>query len=52
MLGVFYRDGATGPVTRVVSLNQECPAAPFVATYRGVAVQCATFGADYSPRAS
>jgi potassium-transporting ATPase KdpC subunit len=48
VLAVFHRDGATGPVTRVVSLNQECPATPFVASYDGVAVQCATYGADYS----
>lgn len=48
VLGVFYRDGSTGPITRVVSLNEECPATPFVATYRGVKVECATFGADYS----
>ena len=48
VLGVFYRDGSTGPITRVVSLNQECPATPFVATYHGTKVECATFGADYS----
>lgn len=47
VLGVFYRDGLTGPVTRVVSLNQACPATPFIATYRGVAVECARPGADY-----
>jgi K+-transporting ATPase ATPase C chain len=34
--------------TQVISLNEECPATPFVATYRGVTVQCAKFGADYS----
>lgn len=33
---------------RVVSVNQLCPAAPFVATYEGVRVQCAQPGADYS----
>lgn len=43
-LAVAYR-----PVgDRVVSLNQECPATPFLATYRGVNVECATFGQDYS----
>lgn len=47
VLGVFYRDGLTGPVTRVVSLNQACPATPFIATYHGVAVECARPGADY-----
>jgi K+-transporting ATPase ATPase C chain len=48
VLGVFYRDGSTGPVTRVVSLNQACPAAPFIPTYQGVRVECATPGSDYS----
>lgn len=48
VLGVFYRDGSTGPITRVVSLNEACPATPFLATYHGVKVECATFGADYS----
>ena len=48
VLGVFRRDGLTGPVTRVVSLNEACPATPFMATYEGVTVECATFGEDYS----
>ncbi len=48
VLGVFRRDGATGPVTRVVSLNEACPATPFLASYDGVAVECAKFGEDYS----
>jgi len=48
VLGVFYRDGSTGPITKVVSLNEACPAVPFVATYQGATVQCATFGDDYS----
>jgi K+-transporting ATPase ATPase C chain len=48
VLGVFHRDGSTGPVTRVVSLDEACPAAPFVATYQGVSVECARFGDDYS----
>jgi K+-transporting ATPase ATPase C chain len=38
----------TGPVTRVVSVNQACPARPFIATYDGVAVTCATAGQNYS----
>src|SRR5262249_45957315 len=51
-----------GHVTRVVSVNEPCPGAagsgsgsvgsgsavPFVATYQGVRVECARFGADYS----
>jgi K+-transporting ATPase ATPase C chain len=48
VLGVYYRDGSTGPVTRAVSLNQACPATPFLSTYQGVTVECAKFGEDYS----
>jgi potassium-transporting ATPase KdpC subunit len=48
VLGVFYRDGSTGPVTRVVSLNEACPASPFMSTYQGLTVECAKFGEDYA----
>jgi K+-transporting ATPase ATPase C chain len=49
VLAVFHAGpGYHGPITRVVSLNQACPAKPFLATYHGVAVECATFGADYA----
>ena len=48
VLRVFYRDGLTGPVTRVVSVNQPCPAAPFIGAYHGVTVECAEPGGDYS----
>jgi K+-transporting ATPase ATPase C chain len=48
VLAVYHRDGATGPVTRAVSLNEACPATPFVATWEGVNVECAKFGEDYS----
>lgn len=47
VLSVIHAHGLTGPVTSVVSVNQACPAAPFLATYDGVAVQCAKFGVDY-----
>jgi potassium-transporting ATPase KdpC subunit len=47
VLGVFYRDGSTGPITRVVSLNEACPTTPFMSTYQGVTVECAKFGEDY-----
>lgn len=47
VLAVFHQDGGTGPVTRVVSLNEACPATPFVSSYQGVPVECAKFGADY-----
>ena len=40
--------GYTGPVTRVVSLDQPCPGTPFLATYQGVPVECHTFGDDVS----
>jgi K+-transporting ATPase ATPase C chain len=47
-LAVFRQSGLTGPAIRVVSLNEACPATPFVTTYEGVAVECARFGEDYS----
>ena len=40
--------GYQGAVTRVVSLNQACPAKPFLVTYQGVSVECAKFGEDYA----
>jgi K+-transporting ATPase ATPase C chain len=45
VLAVFYRDGLTGPITRVVSVNQT--GTPFIPTYRGVAVESAKPGEDY-----
>jgi K+-transporting ATPase ATPase C chain len=48
VLAVFRRDGLTGPVTRVVSLNEACPATPFVTSYEGITVDCSKFGEDYS----
>ncbi|NUR74191.1 MAG: potassium-transporting ATPase subunit C [Hamadaea sp.] len=48
VLRVFHSDGLTGRVTRVVSVNQACPATPFVSSYAGVAVECAKAGEDYS----
>jgi K+-transporting ATPase ATPase C chain len=48
VLAVLHRDGLTGPVTRVVSLNQACPATPFVPFWGGARVECARFGEDYS----
>lgn len=46
VLAVFHAEGLVGPVTRVVSVNQPCPAKPFVAAYEGVPVECATPGED------
>jgi K+-transporting ATPase ATPase C chain len=45
VLAVFYKDGLTGPVTRVVSVNQT--ETPFLATYDGVPVEPAKVGEDY-----
>jgi potassium-transporting ATPase KdpC subunit len=45
ILAVFRRDGFTGPVTRVVSVNQT--GTPFAAAYLGVAVEPARPGHDY-----
>lgn len=49
VLAVFWSGpGYHGHVTRVVSLNQTAPAKPFLASYKGVAVQLAKFGENYS----
>jgi K+-transporting ATPase ATPase C chain len=46
VLAVFYRDGLTGLVTRVVSVNQT--GTPFLAAYEGVRVESAQPGVDYA----
>ena len=38
----------TGKITAVYSVNQQCPAVPFIASYRGVPVQCGRYGVDYT----
>ena len=48
VLRVFYSKGLTGTVTRAVSVNEACPAVPFIPTYKGVQVECAKIGEDYS----
>src|SRR5215475_8623019 len=49
VLVVVHQGGVPkGKVTAVYSVNQECPATPFVSTYAGVTVQCAQFGTDYT----
>jgi len=45
VLAVFRKNGLTGPVTRVVSVNQT--GTPFLATYRDVPVESAQVGHDY-----
>ncbi|MGI5153768.1 potassium-transporting ATPase subunit C [Microbispora sp. CA-102843] len=37
-----------GTPTRVVSVNQACPATPFIPVYQGVQVECGKPGDDYS----
>jgi potassium-transporting ATPase KdpC subunit len=48
VLRVFYSNGLSGTVTRAVSVNQACPATPFLATYGGAPVECGQPGQDYS----
>ena len=49
VLAVFYAGpGYHGAITRVVSVNQACPAAPFLGRYQGTPVQCASVGAGYA----
>lgn len=49
VLAVFYPGpGYARTVQRVVSVNEACPAVPFLASYKGVKVECGTFGDDYS----
>lgn len=50
VLGVYYSEGTSGDITRVVSLNEECGTvqAPFLAEYEGVQVECAEYGEDYA----
>ncbi|MGW4640670.1 potassium-transporting ATPase subunit C [Sphaerisporangium sp. NPDC004334] len=39
---------ATGAPTRAVSVNQACPATPFITTYQGVKVECGKPGDDHA----
>ena len=49
VLAVFWSGpGYHGTITRAVSINQACPATPFLDTYKGVTVQCGRFGQDYA----
>lgn len=48
VLSVIRAHGLTGPVVKVVSVNQACPAKPFISTYDGVAVSCTTYGGNYA----
>ncbi|MFD6395501.1 potassium-transporting ATPase subunit C [Nocardia sp. NPDC060249] len=48
VIGPRDGDGDVSRPVRVVSVNELCPAQPFLATFRGVAVECAQEGGDYS----
>jgi K+-transporting ATPase ATPase C chain len=53
VLSVIGPRDAKGHVTKptqVISLNEQCGVVdkPFIATYEGVTVQCATYGGDYA----
>jgi K+-transporting ATPase ATPase C chain len=41
--------GRVATVEKVLSVNEACPATPFLAQYRGVAVQCEQPGTDIAP---
>lgn len=49
VLAVFWSGpGYHGHITRVVSVNQQCPAKPFLASYHGVPVRCGQYARNYS----
>ncbi|WP_280351543.1 potassium-transporting ATPase subunit C [Nocardia abscessus] len=48
IIGPREADGDVAHPVQVVSVNETCPAQPFPGTYRGVRVECAEAGQDYS----
>ncbi|MEU7138301.1 potassium-transporting ATPase subunit C [Nocardia sp. NPDC046473] len=48
VIGPRDADGEVSHPTQVVSVNEACPATPFLSTYKGVQVTCAKPGEDYS----
>lgn len=49
VLAVYHQGpGYAGQVKRAVSVNEACPATPFLTTYQGATVACGTPGKDYS----
>ncbi|SBW25497.1 K transporting ATPase KdpC subunit [Candidatus Protofrankia californiensis] len=49
VLAVFYTDpGYSGAISRVVSVNEECPKSSFLATYERIRVECHSYGDDVS----
>jgi K+-transporting ATPase ATPase C chain len=54
VIGPRDRTGHVTKPTRVVSLNEECGVVdkPFIATHKGITVECAKYGEDYSTGAT
>ncbi|MFD3743249.1 potassium-transporting ATPase subunit C [Nocardia sp. NPDC058633] len=48
VIGPRDADGEVSQPVQVVSVNELCPARPFLTTFRGVAVECAKEDEDYS----
>lgn len=48
VIGPRDADGEVSHPTQVVSVNEACPATPFLSAYKGVQVECAKPGEDYS----
>ncbi|MFF2084039.1 potassium-transporting ATPase subunit C [Nocardia sp. NPDC058176] len=48
VIGPRDTDGEVSRPVQVVSINEVCPTRPFLSTFRGVAVECAQAGTDYS----
>lgn len=48
MIGPRDADGEVAHPVLVVSVNEACPAKPFLSTYNGIQVECAKPGEDYS----
>ncbi|WP_330249418.1 potassium-transporting ATPase subunit C [Nocardia sp. NBC_00565] len=48
VIGPRDADGEVSHPVQVVSVNEACPTTPFLGTYKGVEVECAKPGEDYS----
>ncbi|WP_040693416.1 potassium-transporting ATPase subunit C [Nocardia vinacea] len=48
VIGPRDADGEVSHPVQVVSVNEVCPAKPFLSTYKGIQVECAKLGEDYS----
>ncbi|WP_433201934.1 potassium-transporting ATPase subunit C [Nocardia sp. CA-107356] len=48
VIGPRDADGEVSQPVQVVSVNEACPTTPFLSTYKGVQVECAKPGEDYS----